>query len=706
MYISARERKVLELLLFKEEETTVKDLANEMVVSVRTVHRDLKGVEDIVKEYNLTLNKKSGVGIQIVGDKEHKRDLQLFLFNLSHSEYTPEERQTIILSALLEAVEPVKLVSLASDLNVTIATISNDLNKVNDRLETYDLSLIRKRGYGVEIDGLETAKRRAMSNLILENLDEFGFLSLVKENIQKKSTQSMNTITDKLLGLVDKKKLLIIEKQVEEIKNDLPYSIADSAYIGLVVHLTLAVERILQGENINFDEKYLESLKGTKEYKIAQKIIVGLEKVFEIKIPHGEIGYITMHLMGAKLRGDKDYLFEEISFQIGIKAQNLIRYVGKELHRDLTNNRSLLQGLVAHLRPAIYRINQNMGISNPLLEKIESDYSNLFSILEAGVKKIFPEITIPKEEIGYLVMHFGSALYRKDEVHDVSALVICSSGIGTSKILAMKLQQELSEITNIKYISLFEVDEMTLSEYDLIISTIPLTNFNREYILVSPILSDAEVKKIRNYIRTTVVDEEKQKLIAPQEVLQDLKKGKEVASRLSSIQKYTTAIVNILEGFTVVKIEEVDTIAEALSDACNYLYGAMIIKDAKQVEKQLLERETIGGLGIPDTSLALYHTRSSNCLVPSFTIYRLSSPIAVKAMDNTVTEMKTILLMLSPEKVTDESLDVLSYISSLIIQNDESIKMFESSNQEDLFSYLSTHLEKLFEEKLKEIRSV
>ncbi|WP_251028954.1 transcription antiterminator [Bacillus sp. ISL-18] len=398
MYISARERQILEVLLKTTDETTVKDLAEFIGVSGRTIHRDLKNIEDILDEYNIKLQKKSGVGVQITGEQNKIRELELYLFNLSHKEYTPDERQSIMLCELLETSEPVKLHALASDLNVTIATVSSDLTKLEERLKTFGLALIRRRGYGVEIEGEESAKRRAMSQLISEYLDESELLSLTRDNIQMRSTQQIHSISERLMGLVEKKKLVIVENIVNSIVQELPFSMADSAYIGLVVHLALAVERIQKGEGININFSYLEDQKVTKEYKFAERIVSQLERVFTISIPEAEIAYITMHLKGAKLRHENEHSIEDTSLQAAIKTKKLIEIVGKLAGMDLSTNRSLFEGLSVHLKPAIYRIKQKMGISNPLLDKIKKDYADLFELVKQAVNQVFPEFYVPDEE--------------------------------------------------------------------------------------------------------------------------------------------------------------------------------------------------------------------------------------------------------------------------------------------------------------------
>ncbi|KIP22701.1 BglG family transcription antiterminator [Anoxybacillus ayderensis] len=687
MYISARERKILDLLLANPKGITVGDVAKQLDVSERTVHRDLKGVEQVVESYDLQLIKKAGVGIQIVGEEEKKRQLQMHVFRLSHTEYTPEERQTMILIALLESGEPVKLVSLANDLNVTVATISNDLDKMEEKVEKHGLSLIRKRGYGVEICGSEAAKRKMMSELLFDHFDESQFLSLMKESIQKKSTDLVNTVTEKLLGLVDKEKLFMIEQQIEAMKENLPFTIADSSYIALVIHLALAIERIVQGEAIHFDAQHLQAIRATKEYETAEKIAKKLEEVFHVVIPEEEIGYITMHLMGAKLRTRRGYMLEEASLAIAMKAQELIRFVSDKIGIDLTDDYPLYEDLIVHLKPALYRIQHHMGITNPLLHKIMQDYSELFHIVQQGVQHVFSDITVPKEEVGYLVLHFASALLR--EKKGLRALVICSSGIGTAKILATRLKQEIPDISYIEQKSFFDVRHMDVHEYDLIVSTIPL-HTSQPYFLVNPMLPEEEVVAIRQFLKTKTFSMRFRKT-------NPSKKGIE---KIRSIHLVSETIVQLLNSFSLLELSS-HSMNDALMYACTHLERHGAIRTKEIVVKELLRREQIGGLGIPNTTLALYHARSEAVLRPSFTMYTLTQPKTIVGMDQQPMQVNRLLLLLAPQDAQDDMLQVLSHVSSLIIKDEESIELFSKGNKEQIYAFLSTQLEKFFYEQLQ-----
>lgn len=706
MYISARERQILEILLAEQEEKAVKDLANQIGVSGRTVHRDLKNIEDILKEYDLFLQKKSGVGVQITGDNNKMQELKLYLYNLSYTEYTPEERQTVILCELLESNGPVKLLGLANDLNVTISTVSADLTKLEEKLKTFGLELVRKRGYGVEIEGDESAKRRAMRNLISEYLDESEILSLARENIQKRSTQQINTISERLLGLVEKQKLLTVEKVVETVIQELPFSMADSAYIGLVVHLALAIERIQKGEGITINSSYIQNQQPSKEYKYAEKITQQLEKVFKITIPRAEIAYISMHLKGAKLRHDNEYLIEDSSLQIAIKTKSLIDYIEKQVGIDLAGNHSLFEGLVMHLNPALYRIKQKMGISNPLLNKIKQDYPDLFTIVKQSVEKVFHELYVPDEEIGYLVLHFGAAMLGSKELVNVKTAVICSSGIGASKMLVTRLQKEFPELKNIQNLSVMDFKKRHMDEYQLVISTIPILDYPGDYILVSPILNKDEIEKIRSFMNEYNMMNQSEKNLSLSRIEKTYEKdAHKLIEEMHSIQEYAEVISSILEEFECLEINENDTIEGILNIVSKILFERQNIDNVDSIVTALIEREKLGGLGIPNTEMALFHSRSPHVVKPSFTIYVLEKPIKVVGMDQNEMNMKYLLLMLSPNDISEQVLEVLSFVSSLIIETEETIAAFQSNDDRKILTFLSSRFDQFFNEKLSLIRS-
>lgn len=59
MVISARERLILQFLLEDmKEDVTIKQLADIVNVSERTIHRDLKNIEDVLQAFHLKLQKK------------------------------------------------------------------------------------------------------------------------------------------------------------------------------------------------------------------------------------------------------------------------------------------------------------------------------------------------------------------------------------------------------------------------------------------------------------------------------------------------------------------------------------------------------------------------------------------------------------------------------------------------------------------------
>lgn len=696
MIISARERLILQYLIEQlEREVTIKDLADLIGVSERTIHRDLKNIDDIIRHFHLKLEKKSGVGIRITGSSEDIYQLKVSILKQNFIEYTPDERMIVALCNLLDSKEPVKLISLANELGVTTATISNDLDKLEPYIKEFNLQLVRRRGYGIELVGTEDSKRKVIRTLISERFDVQDFLKIIRENIQRKSTNKIDSISERLLGLIEKDKLIIIENIIDEINDLLPYSLADSSYVGLVVHLALAIERIQRGENITLKEKYLTELKASKEYQFAEEIASRLAQTFEINIPDEEKGYITMHLRGAKIRFEKEIGVQGENVETAYIVQQLIHQVEKITNVHLQNDRSLFQGLLAHLQPALYRLRQNMRISNPVLSEIKNDYSDLFYIIKQAVYDTFPNMEVPEEEIGYLVLHFGSALNNHKSLKRIKVLIICSSGIGTSKMLATKINAHIPNITELISVSAFELKNIELDDFDLILSTIPI-ELSKDYLLVSPILTKEELETIKSYL---------------------LKKGQQYISRtysqkneakpyqlnyleFKSFIKQSELLVELMESLDIYTTSE-DTVEKMLRNVTRSLIEKGFISDtgANAVVDSLLQREKIGGLGIPGTSLALFHARNDHVLNPSINIIDLNKPKTISSMDSNNIEVKRIILLLAAEKADATVLELMSFVSALIIQSNESIQTFQNASKSMLIKYITNQFFNQFTQK-------
>jgi mannitol operon transcriptional antiterminator len=693
MHISSRQRHILEILLRDCEGITIGKIAEEIQVSSRTVHRELKELEKLLKRYELNLKKKAGTGLFIQGKKEKLKELKETLFQMNPVEYTPDERKTIILCTLLEATEPLKIISLAYDLKVTPATISNDLDQLSDWVKQFHLQLIRRRGYGVEIAGTEAHKRKAISALIFENLNESQLIELLKENIQNKSLKKIDTASERLLNLIPKEKLIAIENALRNLSELFPYPLADSAYIGLVIHLSLVIERIAKGEKIKIDPVYLKELEDTPEFQAAKQIVKQLESHFGLPFPVDEIGYVTMHLRGAKLRLSQTGLLEDTNAELTAIAKNLIHICEEKLGVTLSGERSLLQGLITHLEPAVHRMKRNMKIRNPLLNKIKEDYPDLFQIVQQAAKMVFPRLQVPDEEIGYLVMHIGSSLERTLRAKKrFRVLIVCASGIGFSKMLASRLKSAIPEIQVLRNASVFEINNIDENEYDFIVSTIPIPSKNPEdYIRVSPMLTKTEIENIQSFLRRYKPSSIVKTRQAPQT---------NSLYQLESVHSSLGHVIHLMKNFHFLKIENRDmSLEEILFQACDTLKKQGVIEQSEEIVHQLLEREKQGGLGIPDAKLGLFHCRSDRVTKLSFTIYALRDPFPLRSMDEGTIEIDKILLMLSPVSVPHEAIEVLSEISALLIEP-ETIKILESNDQSLIQQYFVQKLYRFCSEKM------
>jgi mannitol operon transcriptional antiterminator len=682
---------LVELLTQDNEFASLSQLAEKLGVSVRTIQREIKGIEKLLfSTFSLTLAKRIGEGIRLEGSKKQKKHLWEKLEGNKRVELFPSERKTLIIQTLLSSQQPVKLLALALQCKVTTATVSSDLEDIEKWLKSFQLVVSRKRGSGVEILGSESSKRQAMSSLLADNLSTDELMQLLRN--RKTPSHIVQRMSQQLLGLVDQETLQTVERELYKIFEQVDYPLADSAYIGLSVHLALALDRIKRGDSISFDYDTLKEFQGSTEYSVADKIVKRLEDVFQLKIPIDEIGYVTMHLMGSKLRSSfkEELVDSEQNLELRSKAKKILDTCALEFDTTWDKDNEALNGLTTHLGPALFRIKTNMSIRNPMLSIIQERYQKLFAVVQKACIEVFPQLAIPDEEIGFILLHVGAALQLADTAFVYpNAYVICSSGIGTSKMLAKQLRQEFPQFEKIENISMLELEKADVENH-ILISTIPLPKVNSEdYVRISPFLTERDKEKVHHYLRQTNFkqnfSQESRETVSMQE------KANTLDTPISLMKQYTHIAYKLIQSFQLLSIENRGVLKqESLKQICSVIEPDLTDQEVGLLANQLLNREKTGGIGIPDADLALYHCRSDLVKEISFHICSLTASFSIHSMTGEELQVKRLLFLLSPSDVSKESLEILSEISTLLLDK-TAIDIFQTSTKERIIAYLEQH---------------
>lgn len=508
--IKNRECKIIKKLIRTDSPLVIKELAAELSVSTRTIRYDLDKIEDWLEEQGLKMQRKQGVGIYLENNAKEKLT-DIFDLEIEYQRaYTPEERQHIILKKLLAREEPIIVKEFEINLDVSEGTIIKDLNQVEKWLIKRNLELIRKPNYGIEIKGNENNWRKAVFDFLEESSTEDEAVNILNLFENTKSLPSFIDSYSDLLNSINSSQVKFVKNIIRETEKDLDYSFTDAAFSALILHIVIALQRILKNKDINMKPKQLLILKNKEEFKIAEEIVKKLSSKFKVEIPESEIGYITLHLLGAKFRhrGDFDFkadkLFDDKLLDL---TYQLVEIAAKILNLELTNDQELIYGLALHLKPTLNRIKYDLNIENQLVADIKEKYPQIYraSKIAAGViqTEIFGEIS--EEEIGFIAMHIGAAVERKNVKSKLNnklrVALVCSTGIGTTKILAERLK---NEFPNLKIIDTYSYHDIKAESFEnnleLIISTINLPEIGINNLQVNPLLKEADIKNIENSI--------------------------------------------------------------------------------------------------------------------------------------------------------------------------------------------------------------
>lgn len=691
MYLSNREKKLMTILLEQPNGVTIDYLSEKLNVSNRTTYRVISSLESTLAQFQIKLVRESK-GYCLVGKDIFLEKLKEQL-NSPLDELSVQQRQSKLIITLLMEKEEQKMESLAMDLAVSVGTIQSDLVSIEELFREYDIQVLRKKAKGISVQASESSRRLIISGLITSEVNEYDFFRLFDKNndlIPERWKRANNPFLYELKAA----DLEYAYKELKQLDNFEIEQVTDRQFQRLVTLLSVSITRMAGGyvlDKIHYSSH--TSIQNTQDSQQKAKTTLRNFRLFyQIdSIPEEEYEFLALQIQGLNVPLKNEF-YEDFDVNLGYKVRELIRLVSKDLGWDFYLDETLFQDLLQHVSAALNRARAPMPESNnPLLYKIIEEYEDISYSVQENLKTIFPNISFLSNELVYIVIHFASAYERNPRTESLSVLVICSSGVGTAKILESRLRKNIPEITEIKISQISQLSNVNYEEYDLILSTVFLQGFETEYKVVTPLLMDDEVKSIKLYTRQILAEKKTKKVLQDQLYSQNHADENSFKTFFEKLSEANT----ILDNFDLVPIESGLRLEESLESICRKLEEDVLL-DAEKVRKKLIKRMELAPIGLPGTNMALFHCIDETISKSYFAIFELTDPFEVQAMNKKKIQMKRILLMLGPDPLSEQLQDVLGSISTAIVESSFNMELFNTGSKEMISHFLNQlYLEKI-----------
>jgi lichenan operon transcriptional antiterminator len=447
---------------------SLEELAEDLEVSTRSIrnfikqlNNDLKGIASIINE------RGKGYRLDIVDKQSFESLLEN---NSSEDDLLNSQKGRIgyIIDKLMNSEETYTLDDLSSEMHISRTTLVNEIKKAAVSLETYSLIIEGKPNRGMELKGKELDLRFYILDNIYEVL--YGDYPLDAD----------------------------ISESIEKISNK--YNLESTTQTRLMEFITIMLDRLLKNHPLTEIEEKHKKLLNTKDHQIVLEMVEAIERQLPVEIPQSEILFITIPIAGRRtptnnrtladitITNDVKRLLEQIVEQVGFK---------KKLIQE---NESFFKDLQYHLTFMLNRLIFGLRLKNPLLADVKSKYPVAYKMAEIAGQVIENryELKVPEDELGYLAFYFGVFIGQSEVKvkRFQKAAVVCGTGRGTAKLVAIQLERVLNENTEIDLFSERDVSKEMLNQYDLVFSTIKLPfETNTPFILIKEIFDEKNVTK-------------------------------------------------------------------------------------------------------------------------------------------------------------------------------------------------------------------
>lgn len=673
--LTARQKFILNTIIGKGP-LNVKDLSQEIDVSNRTISREVSAINNYLSDKNVLIREINSI-LNIEGIKDNIIDIQQSLGAIPFQWLLSQEQRMILITAqLLMASVPYKSAYFSYQFNVVEGTISLYMDKIEQCLNIHNLVLNRKKVYGSIVNGSEWNKR----NLFIELLYEYKTIDdLIAFVYGSKDDPTINAF---FKTTFDDETITVSRELLKSINNEM-FNMDDLTYFSSFIHILLSIKKTKAGFPIKLPSNFVKGILSSSEFSYINKIQEYLSS-FNIYLSDDELAYIAIQLLGNKYVYKSSSKSEELGVSLEDICNELVYEVSKKLNIKVKCDDQLILGLSQHINPAMYKINMGIQVKNLLLDQIREYYGNLFKVVNYACKIVFSKynITMPQDEIGYITMHIGASIERNSIKNmKLSAIVICPNGIGTARILSSKIKSAIPSIKLVD-ISSFKDWMENSKKYDIILSTVNIEHRQKgkfkNLIMVSPFLQNSDIDKINDFIKKNLSGNSRIKNII----------GLSNTEKSGNVEKDKYDIINDILKNLQLKVFDTNSVSKIISLITDNLFNEDLITDKEKVRNLIISREEMGNVVIPNSHVALLHTRSNAVTNPFIGVYRLKHSIKLKSVGFADENVDAFIVMLARKNEQNYILEQIGRVSISLIENKKFTEVLRLGDIKDLRSSL------------------
>ncbi len=605
-------------------------LAQTIGVTDRTIRSDVVAINRTLKSYQCLICSSQQIGYYI--DIEN-RNTVLELLNNENIEADNDDRLFEILGYMFFEMDNLTIEDLADEIFVSEQTIALDINRIQKML-LIDYSL-----------DMFDVKRNKLYMKATELEIRILFAKLTKKEIifsQVEQPKRLKLLMKDYFVEEDFKKLLKIIMIYYQ-TNGITLS-SDSLYmLSWVLYFVITRNdmKLFMNEEYDLATKNNFMLKTTEFLKNEGYHLNSYDQKFLINFM-STLGVIESNknilIMSENTKAIVSEFGEDIKNKYGL---------------DIFHDYELAENIILHIDIMIHRLKENLPLTNPILSEVKLKYPYSYEIAMLSVPTIFKYENkyLNDDEISYLAIYIQS--YIESAKIKQKVAIVSGSGLGLTKLIQQWVEKNFVDLLEvISCVPSYEVQKSHIIENcDVIISSVFLDNVSKPIIYIKGIPDSRDKENIYRFIKKINTERHLVKIIE------------------NTFDKKLFKCFQYQIGFE-----------DVIRELSHLLYKEDCIVNEKEFAKNVIEREVLyptkicEGFMIPHP---LQESAKKNSVAVGILNKGLTSDPDIK-----------IIFLLALNSHTNQGIDVLFQIISLLTSNYQNIIALSKSHQNNLITNL------------------